>query len=163
MDTFDRYKRLKLRLQNGNINNILLNSIGIPILWYNGQYQLGKDNVSILAPVIYIEMPTDMKIDYFPRGLQTVRNAHIKIHILSIAPYKSIDNQIQDHKIEQHQTLIDDVHNLLNGFEMKTDAGKVITSQLILQGIAPMKYRSSFVVTVLDYVCEFYKQELKSV
>ena len=137
----------------------LCGGIDTPILWYNGQYQRGKDNISILAPVIYIEMPKILDINYFPRKLQVAKNVAIKIHILSIAPYKSMDNPMQDSNIEKHNILLKRVEALLNGFEVKNEKGKLIASQFILNSMPTMSYMSSFVVSVLEYKCEFYEKE----
>lgn len=137
----------------------LCGGIDIPVLWYTGQYQRGKDNISILAPVIYIEMPKTLDINYFPRKLQVAKNVSIKIHILSIAPYKSVDNAMQDSNIEKHNILLKKVEALLNGFEVKNENGKLMASQFIINNTPTMSYMSSFVVSVLEYKCEFYEKE----
>jgi hypothetical protein len=165
MDVFVRYKAIKQRLNSGGTlseafslapNNT---PVGVPVFWYTGQYQKGKDNVSYIAPAIYIEMPKNLKIDYFPRKLQVVKDAQIKIHIVSTAPYKSIDNAMQDAAVEKHMKLNEDVHALLNAFQIKDAKGQLLASQLIITGENTMNYLGSFAFSVLTYKCEFYLKE----
>lgn len=153
MDIFLRYKAIKSALKADT------RLAAVPLLWYTGQYQRGKDNVSIIAPAIYIEMPKQLKIDYFPRKLQVAKDAVIKIHILSIAPYKSMDNPMQDAQIEKHNQFIAAVQSVLNGFTIKDSSNKVIASQFILQPENPMNYMGSCAFTILGYKSEFYEKE----
>lgn len=166
MDVFIRYKAIKQRLNGGGeftdtFSDVFdTTGLDIPVFWYTGQYQKGKDNVSYVAPAIYIEMPKNLKVDYFPRKLQVVKDAQIKIHIVSTAPYKSIDNAMQDAAVEKHMKLNEDVHALLNGFQIKDVNGQLLASQLININENSMNYIGSTAFTILTYKCEFYHKEV---
>lgn len=166
MDVFLRYKAIKQRLNGGGqfsdeFSDIFdTGYVDTPIFWYTGQYQKGKDNVSYIAPAIYIEMPKTLKIDYFPRKLQVAKDAQIKIHIVSTAPYKSMDNAMQDAAVEKHMKLNEDVHALLNAFQIKDINGQLLASQLININENTMNYLGSFAFSVLTYKCEFYHKEI---
>ena len=165
MDVFIRYKAIKDRLIGGGqfseefADQFSNNALDIPVFWYTGQYQKGKDNVSYVAPAIYIEMPKNLKIDYFPRKRQVAKDAIIKIHILSVAPYKSVDSAVQDAAVEKHQALINNVHDLLNGFEIKDVNNNLLATQFILGNDNPMNYMGTFAFTILNYKSEFRHRE----
>lgn len=67
MDVFIRYKEIKKRLVEGAVFSEefseVFDSVAIdcPALWYTGQYQTAKDNVSVVCPVVYIEMQRQLK------------------------------------------------------------------------------------------------------
>jgi hypothetical protein len=149
MDIFSKYKSIKTRLS----------SLGIPTFFYTGQYQTGKDNTSFVCPAIYIEMPKNLKIDYFPGKLQVAKDAEVKIHVLTSAPYKSQDNSIQDAALTLHNTKLNAMDSLLSGWEIKNNDGKLLASQFILSGENNHIYRGSSVASVHSFKSEFYHSE----
>ena len=148
MDIFTRYKAIKQAL------------VGVhPCFYFTGQYLSGKNNVGYAVPAIFIEMPKNLKIDYFPGKWQVAKNALIKIHLLTSAPYSSVDNAIQDSAVQSHQTKVNDLNNILSGMEIRGTNNKLLISQFILVNSNILNYTESFAYSVLTYQCEFYHKE----
>jgi len=143
MKTFAVYKGIKSHL----------NSIA-QVLYYTGQYSKDKGNTSYVAPVIYIEMPKTLKVDYFPGGVKVAKGAEIRIHYLSNAPFQGHDNTVQDSAVQAHETTVADIMEELEGLEIKDSSGRVIASGLIHTGSTPVAYRLMYAFSVLIFKCE---------
>jgi hypothetical protein len=81
---FSVYKQIKTRLAN----------LGVKTFWYTGQYQVGKENQSLVVPAIYIQMPGESQIDFVGKQVKVAKKIPIIIHYISIAPFKGVDNAI---------------------------------------------------------------------
>lgn len=148
MDIYSRYKKIKDKI--GSI---------CPTFYFTGQYLEGKGKVGYAVPAIYIEMPKALKIDYFPGKLQVAKEAQVKIHLLSNAPYSTADNTIQDTALQNHQAKLKQIHDLLSGTQFKDNNNKLIMSQFILVADSGLNYNESFAYQVLTYQSEFYHKE----
>lgn len=144
------YKAIKLRLA----------SLGVPVFFYIGQYTPGKDNTSYVVPVIYIEMPDENQLDFFGKKLMVAKNANVKIHYLSHAPFKNHDNAVQDAALELHETKVREIDVLLNGWNATNGNGKNLTEQLIPSGGRLMKFQRKSAITVVNYRTDLYSNHL---
>ena len=143
MKTFEVYKGLKTQLQ----------SI-LPVFRFMGQYIPGKENISYIAPVIYIEMPKTMKVDYLPGGVKIARDSEIRVHLVTNAPFKSHDNSSQDTAITDHELKESDLMELLEGLKITNHQGNIIATSLIHSGSESMKYHATCAVSIFTYKTE---------
>lgn len=143
MNTFIIYKGIKARL------NIA------PAFYYLGQYLKSADNTSYKVPAIYIEMPKNLPIVYFNR-IKASRNAQFKVHILNNAPFKGNDTTIQDSALQAHETLKQNVCNLLQGYVLKDEANLFLTQQMIEVNSNNLNYDGPHVYSILTFQCDFY-------
>lgn len=143
MKTYAVYKGIKSHL----------NAIATTF-YYTGQYSKEKGNTSYLSPAIYVEMPKNLQVDYFPAGVKIARKAEIRIHCLSNAPFSGQDNTQQDAAIQTHDAILADIMETLEGLEVKDSSGRVIATGLIHTGSVPLSYRSMYGVSVLVFQCE---------
>jgi len=133
------------------------------VLYNIGQYEKGKDKTSYIVPVIYIEMPKNLKVDYFHRGIKVAKGAEIKIHYVSYAPYHSIDKTIQDSAVLAHESKVSDIMAIMEGLELKDDSGRVIATAMIHSASNMQNYRETFVYSVLTYKCEIRDYGIEAV
>jgi hypothetical protein len=147
MNTHHIYNRLKTLLE------------GIaPVFQYTGQYQPGKGNVQYVSPAIYIQMPAgNMKVDYYPRGVRTVRKATITIHIVGYAPCQSHDNAAQEAALAAHQQRMDEVHAILDDLVLRDDQHRILTGALCLKSDTAHKYEKNCAITVMGYMADLWK------
>lgn len=144
MNTFTIYKGIKQRL-----------SAVAPCFYYLGQYLKGKDNTSYVVPAIYIEMPKNLIVTFFGK-LRTARNAQVKIHVITNAPYKNHDNVVQDNAIAEHEAKLKEVDSLMSGWALKNADQKLLTNQFIPINDNIGNFDGVKVFSVLTYTTEFY-------
>jgi hypothetical protein len=143
------YLKIKERLGND-----------VPVFFYIGQYLPGKDNTSYRVPAIYIEMPKDVNINFYPRKLQSAKQAIIKIHYTSYAPFKNQTNLVQETAIAEHENKLMEIDRLLNTWNAK-HATKNITEQLITDGGSFLKFQHMALISVLNYKTQIYSRHLQ--
>lgn len=148
MFTYPVYKELKDRL-----NDIA------PVFRFHGQYNKGKDNTSYKVPAIYIELPTNIQVQYI-RKRKIAKGAIIKVHYISSAPYKNHDNQIMDDAYMEHEAKLKAIDKLVDGWEMKTEAGKLITEQFTQTNEVLISQVGENTVSVLSYKTDIYSDHL---
>lgn len=143
MNTYNIYKGIKTRL------------IAIaPVFYFIGQYLRGKDNTSYKVPAVYIEMPKNLQINYLHRQA-VARNAEVKIHLISNAPFKNHDTGIQDNSLNDHQEMINEVCELLKHWALRNDQNKLLTQQFTLTNVNAMNFDGVKVWSILTFKTEF--------
>lgn len=147
MNIYAIYKFIKARL-----------STVAPCFFYIGQYTKGRENTSYRAPAIYIEMPSNLNFVYYPGNIKAAKEAQFKIHIISGAPYKNHDNDIQDTAIDAHQTIINSVESLLSGWVIKDEYNRLLTQQIHPTGGNLHNYSGPYVFSILSFSTEFYSR-----
>lgn len=144
MDTYIIYKGIKQRL------------ISIaPVFYYIGQYTKGKDNTSYKVPAIYIEMPKFLPVTFF-RRIKTARNAPVKIHLITNAPYKNHDNTIQDSAIAEHNTMLKEIDKTLTGWAVIDGEDRLLTQQLIPTNSNNLNFQGVQVFSVVTYNADMF-------
>lgn len=132
----------------------------IPVFFYIGQYKKGKDNTSYRIPAIYIELPKDNKIDFYPKKIMTAKEVRIKIHYISYAPFKNADNAQQEEAIQQHEATLKVIDKLLNLLVIKDAGNKNLTEQFVTDNANLLDFLDSAVVSVLGYKTQVYSRHL---
>ncbi len=145
------YKQIKTRL----------NGLGIKTFWYTGQYQVGKANQSLVAPAIYIQMPADTNITFVGKEVKVAKKVPITIHYLSSAPFKGVDNAVQDAAIEDHEAKLKAIDKLLDGWNATDTDGQVLTQQLTEIKSNSLQYVSTNLVSVITYQTDIYSRHLR--
>jgi hypothetical protein len=143
MNTYNIYKGIKARL-----------NVVAPVFYFIGQYLRGKDNTSYKVPALYIEMPKNLQINYFNRQA-VARNAEVKIHLISNAPFKNHDTGVQDNSLNDHQAMIDEVCELLKHWALKNAENKLLTQQFTLTNVNAMYFDGMKVWSILTFKTEF--------
>lgn len=127
-----------------------------PVFQYTGQYTTGK-NIQLLAPALYIEMPKgNLKIDHYPRGIETIRKAKISIHIISHAPYQSHDTATQEAALAAHQSLIDSIGAAVDDLVLRDNGNRLLSGAFIKSGMNTHQYRESFAFTIISYTVDLF-------
>jgi len=145
MFTYPAYKQLQQRL----------NTIA-PAFYYIRQYQPGKGNINYVAPAIYIEMPKDSTRQYYGRGTRVIKNAIIKIHYISNAPYKSHVNSVQDAFLDQHNNALHQINALMEQTVLYKEDGSLLTQKILPQGSDELNFIDQKVYSILMYSTEIY-------
>jgi hypothetical protein len=139
------YKKLKQVISN----------VG-PVFYYLNQYTRNKDKTSYKVPAVYIEMPTNAKVDSLNRKIKVLLKQQIKIHYISYAPFKSDnDNTIQDAALAQHTAQLAAIHTLVDNLQLK-DGEKALTNQFILINSSENKFEDMCVYSILTYQTDIY-------
>jgi hypothetical protein len=149
MNTNPIYKAIKLRVGN----------VATTFRWL-GQYLPGKDNTSYKVPAIYIEMPRDFNIDFFTGKIMVAKGVQVKIHVINNAPFKNHDPISQDTYIDEHEAMVAAVDNLVSGWNIADENGKLLTQQFVNVGASVNNMNGLHIYTVLTYVTEFYSRHL---
>lgn len=122
-----------------------------PKFQYTGQYNKGKDKLSLIAPAIYIEMPSNENEVQYSRKTTTLRNPIVKVHVVNNAPFAGADGTVQDASIAAHEQKVMDIDKLLVGFEIKDNEDRLIAAQLRLVKIKANQFAEGKIITVLTY------------
>jgi len=149
---FSVYKQIKTRLA----------TLGVKTFWYTGQYQIGKGNQSLVAPAIYIQMPDDSDITFVGKEVKVAKKVPISIHYVSIAPFKGVDNAIQDSAIEDHEAKLKAIDKLLEGWNATDANQQILTQQLTEIKSNTLKYISKNLASVITYQTDIYSRHLRS-
>lgn len=149
------YTAIKQRLTNP-----LLLPGPIPIYFYIEQYHRGKDNTSYSIPAIYIELPKNNNIDFYPKKVMSAKDVIIKIHYISYAPFKNADNAQQETAIAQHEAALKQIDKLLNCWNVKDVNNQNLTEQLITDGCSLLNFMDKAVVSIINYKTEAYSRHL---
>jgi len=144
MDTYNIYKLLKEELKSITT-----------VFYYTGQYLRDKNKTVYKVPVIYIEMPADIPIDYYGR-VRCGRHAIIRLHYLSQAPFGSVENAVQDSAVKAHASQVMEIINTIQGAELKDEAGRLICGQCIVTGIESVTYTETFARSVIRVMADLY-------
>ncbi|MDI3319142.1 hypothetical protein [Pinibacter soli] len=145
MFTYPIYKALKEQLKNI-----------APCFFFINQYLKSKDNTSYRVPAIYIELPKKCRVDSYAKGVKVLRKALVRVHIISYAPFKNADNSVQDGAIAEHQKLIANVQDLLDGKVVRNLNDELLTQQFILKEANEMNYQEMCVFSVFTYSTDIY-------
>ena len=145
------YKQIKTRLA----------TLGIKTFWYTGQYQQGKDNTSLVVPAIYIEMPGESAIDFVGKQVKVAKKVPITIHYISNAPFKGVDNAVQDTAIEAHEAKLKALDKLLDGWNSIDTDGQILTQQLTEIKSNSLQYMGKNLVSVITYQTGIYSRHLR--
>ncbi len=150
MDTYTIYKAVKEQLKTAG-----------PVFYYMAQYLPGKDNTSYKVPAIYIEMPKNLTVNFYPRKIKAARGV-IKVHVVSNAPFAAGDGPVQDSQLQAHQALVNSVDKLANAQVFKDGQGRLLTQQLINTGANNNVMQKGCVVNVLSYSTEMFDYNLQA-
>jgi hypothetical protein len=142
------YKAIKTRL-----------GADVPVFFFIGQYLPGRQNTSYKVPAIYIEMPKDLPINFYPKKLMTAKGK-IKIHYISYAPFKNHDNDTQDAAVLTHDSKLNDIDKLISGWNATDENGNKITEQFTQDNADLLNYQDMALVSVLTYNVEIYSRHL---
>lgn len=152
----DAYKAIKKRLTDAGIN--------VPIFFYIGQYQPGRDNTSYKVPAIYLEFQKEIMIDFFPTKRMVAKAVNIKLHYISYAPFKNHDNEVQDNALDEHNAKLVEIDKLLNGWNaVEERSDRILTQQLIPKGGSFMFFINSAVGSIIDYQTEIFSNHMREV
>lgn len=138
-----------------------LTGAATPIYFYIGQYQKGKDNTSYTIPAIYIELPKENRINFYPKKIMTAKDVIIKIHYISYAPFKNADNAQQETAIAQHEAKLKEIDKLIMGWNVKDVNNLNLTEQFITDGSSLLNFMDKSVVSIIDYKTEVFSHHLK--
>jgi hypothetical protein len=152
------YKAIKQRLSAG-INPPLGDG---GVFYYIGQYLPGKENTSYKVPAIYIELPKDLAATFLPQKLMHAKDAIIKVHYVSYAPFKNHDNEFQEAAVEAHETKLNEIDALLHHWHVERPDGKPLTQQLLNRGGSFLKFQRMSLISVVNYKTEIYGHHLQS-
>lgn len=147
MFNYNVYKKIKSRLQAVESCFMFL-----------GQYLKGKDNTSYIVPAIYIEMPKTNNLVFYGRKQLAAKDAMIRIHYISNAPFKSHAPAIQDSALANHDNKLEEINDLLQGWNAENEDGSLLTQQLIPVGSAEVNFFGTHVVSILTYKTEMYRK-----
>lgn len=137
-----------------------LSGATVPVFFYIGQYQKGKENTSYTIPAIYIELPKNMPLNFYPKKVMSAKGIEIKIHYISYAPFTNADNSQQEAAIAQHEARLKEIDKLTNGWVMKDIAGLNLTEQLISNNGSFLNFADKAVYSVMTYKTEVYSRHL---
>ena len=144
MNTYAIYKLIKEELKSISA-----------VFYYTGQYLRDKNKTVYKVPVIYIQMPVDIPIDYYGR-IRCGRRAVIRLHYLSQAPFGSIENAVQDSAVNAHVTKVLEIINRINGAELKDEDERLICGQCIVTGIESVTFTETFAKSVIRVMADLY-------
>ncbi len=133
----------------------------VPVFFYLGQYTRGKDNTSYRVPAIYIEMPKDADLKFYGKKLLAAKNVPIKIHYISYAPFKSVDNTVQDTAIATHENKLKEIDKLMDGWNATNLEGKLLTQQLLPTNSNTLNFDGTNVYSIITYTTEIYSRHLQ--
>ena len=142
------YKAIKTRL-----------GPGVPVFFFVGQYRKGKENTSYVVPAIYIEMPKENPLNFYPKKLMATKGI-IKIHYISYAPFKNHDNNTQDAAILAHNQKLRDIDTLINGWNVSDVESNKLTEQMISGNANLLNFEDMNLISVLSYNTEIYSRHL---
>ncbi len=145
MFTLPIYKAIKASLSNI-----------APCFFFTGQYAKGKDNTKYIVPAIYIEVPKNLKVAYWGRGIRAARAVPIKIHLINNAPYKSHDNVVQDSALVKHSSMLNQIDTLLEKKHFSTESGRKLSEAFINSETNEHNYLGSQVVSIITYTTDLY-------
>ncbi len=146
MVTFPVYKAIKEQLKEV-----------APCFFYIGQYTKGNNNTKYIVPAIYIEIPKDLKITYWGRGIRAAKDVIIRVHLINNAPYKAHDNVIQDSALAAHNAMLDEIDEALHNKHLSRAGTRTKLSERFLSsGNSEMNYLENQVVSVLSYTADLY-------
>jgi hypothetical protein len=149
------YKAIKNRLTPA-----FADGTAIPVFFYISQYLPGKENTSYRVPAIYIDMPDDSKIEFLPRKIMHSKDALIKIHLVTYAPFKNHDDAVQDAAVLLHDSYLKQIDVLINGW-FAIEGGVNLTQQFLTKGGSFLQFKHMCLVSVLTYQTEIYSRHLQ--
>lgn len=129
---------------------------GIATVWYyTGQYAKDKNKTVYKVPALYIEMPASLPV--VNQGqVRMSKQAVIKLHYLSQAPYGSIEVPVQDAAVKAHSDKVLELINLISGAELKDISGRLAAGQCLVSVVEPVKYTDTFALTVVHITADVY-------
>lgn len=126
-----------------------------PCFFYINQYAKSRDNTKYIVPAIYIEVPKNLTISYWGRGIRVAKAVQIRLHVIHNAPYKAHDNVIQDSALNSHSTLVDATDEILENKHLSVNSRK-LTETLLHTGLNEMNYTDGQVVSIITYTTDIY-------
>lgn len=131
----------------------------VPVFFFIGQYLKGTGNTNYVVPAIYIELPKDLLVNFYPKKVMATK-APIKIHYISHAPFKNHDNDAQDAQLEAHDQKMKDIDTLINGWNVTDENGHKLTEQMVLANASLLNFTEMNLISVLSYNTEIYSRHL---
>lgn len=145
MNTYAIYKLLKDLLKDT-----------CSVFYYTGQYLRDKNKTVYKVPAIYIQMPPgEIPVDNFGQ-IRISRQAPIRIHYISQAPFATLENQVQDSAVSSHAAKVMEIINRLSGAELKDGVGRLVTGQCLVTGIEAINYTDTFARSVIRVNADLY-------
>ena len=126
-----------------------------PTLPYTGQYLPGKTNTSYKSPCLYVEMPRDLDVQFYP-GRRKAAKANIKIHLISPGPYQTHRAGAQLEAEASHQTVLNEISRLLTGLSIQDNQQRLLTQQLIPAPETVKTYNNSDIISMVAFNTEIY-------
>ncbi|MBK7097890.1 MAG: hypothetical protein IPH58_05500 [Sphingobacteriales bacterium] len=126
-----------------------------PVFFYTGQYAAGK-NTNYISPVLYIELPRDANATFWGRGIRVIKNAVVKLHYLSNAPFHQHDNTVQDSALQAHHNTLIAINQIMQGLALRNEHGRLLTQQFIPVGVSELAFNNAHAISVLSYHTELY-------
>jgi hypothetical protein len=145
------YKQIKTRLA----------TVGVKTFWYTGQYQAGSANQSLVVPAIYIQMPGESNTTFVGKEVKVAKKVPITIHYLSSAPFKGVDNAVQDAAIEDHEAKLKAIDKLLDGWNATDTDGQILTQQFTEIKSNTLQYVSKNLVSLITYQTDIFSRHLR--
>ncbi|WP_346237751.1 hypothetical protein ABDK00_001575 [Niabella insulamsoli] len=149
MFTYPIYKAIKQHL----------NTIA-PGFFFTGQYAKGKTNTVYRVPALYIEMPKNAASTFWGRGIRVIKNAVIKVHYISNAPFHQHENAVQDSALVAHHNALIEINNLMQGFVVRNEHGRLLTQKFTPVGSSELNFVEGHVFSVLSYRTELYNYSM---
>ncbi len=143
MNTTPIYRAIRARLA----------AVQQPIFPFIGQYTKGKDNTAYKAG-IYIEIPKNLDV-YNYGSVKSARDT-IRIHVLSNAPYKNHDNEVQDAAYDTHNAVLKAVEDLLQGWVIKDNLERLLTQQFVGNRDSMHNVLHMQIYSILGFTTEMY-------
>lgn len=126
-----------------------------PVWYYTGQYARDKNKTVYKVPALYIEMPATLPVSNFGQ-IRMSKQAEIKLHYLSQAPFGSTEIPVQDSAVQAHTKKILELVNLVSGAELKDRNGNLVAGQCLVTGVDPVKYTDTFALSVVRINADLY-------
>jgi hypothetical protein len=128
---------------------------------YTGQYLPGKANTSYKSPALYIELPRDLQVRFYP-NLRKAATGTIRIHYISPGPYQSHRPNAQALADAAHQAKLTQIGRLLTGYSPLDGQGRILCQQLIPGPHSAPIYQNNGIVSVIGFSAELYDYGLKN-
>jgi len=132
-----------------------------PCFYYRNQYKESPDNTSFKVPAIFIEMPKSTTLNFYGKKLLAAQKAQITIHYVSYAPFKAVDNSLQDTLLAAHNGILIDINKALCGWNAIDADSKILTQQFIPIASDELNFIPEKVFSTITYQTEIYTRHLQ--
>jgi|GEM_PF-2104271 len=126
---------------------------GIKLIdWFNDQYA----GTIHAAPAVFVEFPVPLRFQTLREDFQMSAFA-VRIHIATVAKADQ-SKRIDSNLIAAHDTLVDSVYSLLQGFWAAHTDGKKMFDSLGRTAYEHHQYMQGWLVTTQDFESRIYQQ-----